>query len=240
MTTQKKSGWVVNKTASGPVSSQSDIDAFVHRARSAPVGGPGRLLFGMDATASREASWDQACQIQGEMFSETATLGGLSVQLAYYRGFGEFRASAWLSDTRKLLRAMTGVNCLGGQTQIGRLLRHVISETRKQRIQAVVFVGDAFEEDLDAVCHQAGELGVLGVPVFIFHEGGDALARRAFEQIARLTKGVCCPFDGDSAQQLRDLLAAVAVYAAGGRKVLQDFSARRGGAALQLTHRFGK
>jgi ABC-type sulfate transport system substrate-binding protein len=78
------------------------------------------------------------------------------------------------------------------------------------------------------------------VPVFIFHEGGDPLARRAFEQIARLTKGACCPFDASSAQQLRDLLGAVAVYAAGGRRALQNFSERRGGAALQLTHRLGR
>ncbi|UUX49146.1 VWA domain-containing protein [Nisaea acidiphila] len=228
----------------GAVSSQSDIDAFLRQVRArpaqAPSEKPGRLVFAMDATASREPSWDRACQIQGEMFSETSALGGLSVQLAYYRGFGEFKASPWLTETAKLLREMTGVFCLGGQTQIGRLLKHVIAETKKERVQAVVFVGDAFEEDIDAVCYQAGELGVLGVPVFVFHEGGDPLARRAFEQIARLTKGACCPFDGSSAQQLRDLLGAVAVYAAGGRKALQNFSERRGGAALQLTHRFGR
>lgn len=247
MTTRKKRSGIIDRfeaLASRPISSQSDIDAFVRRVRSEPAAVPagrqGRLLFAMDATASREPSWDRACQLQGEMFSETATLGGLAVQLAYYRGFGEFKASAWLTDTEKLLREMTGVFCLGGETQIDRLLGHVIAETRKERVQAVVFVGDAFEEDIDTVCHKAGELGVLGVPVFIFHEGGDPIARRAFEQIARLTKGACCPFDGNSAQQLRDLLGAVAVYAAGGRKALQDFSARRGGAALRLTHSLGK
>ncbi|WP_226893464.1 vWA domain-containing protein [Nisaea sediminum] len=246
MTTRKKGAGAVEtrQTAGGPVSSQSDIDAFLRQVRSRPAAAPserpGRLVFAMDATASREPSWDRACQLQGEMFSETAALGGLSVQLAYYRGFGEFKASPWLTETGKLLREMTGVFCLGGQTQIGRLMKHVIAETKQERVQAVVFVGDAFEEDIDTVCHQAGELGVLGVPVFVFHEGGDPLARRAFEQIARLTKGACCPFDAGSAQQLRDLLGAVAVYAAGGRKALRNFSERRGGAALQLTHRLGR
>lgn len=246
MNTRKKGAGAVEtrQTAGGAVSSQSDIDAFLRQVRARPAAAPserpGRLVFAMDATASREPSWDRACQLQGEMFSETAALGGLSVQLAYYRGFGEFKASPWLTETAKLLREMTGVFCLGGQTQIGRLLTHVIAETKQERVQAVVFVGDAFEEDIDAVCHQAGELGVLGVPVFIFHEGGDPLARRAFEQIARLTKGACCPFDAGSAQQLRDLLGAVAVYAAGGRKALRNFSERRGGAALQLTHRLGR
>jgi len=245
MSTRKKGLGAVEtrRPSGGAVSSQSDIDAFLRQVRSrpavAPTQRPGRLIFAMDATASREPSWDRACQLQSEMFSETAALGGLSVQLAYYRGFGEFKASPWLTETDKLLKEMTGVFCLGGQTQIERLLKHVIAETKQERVQAVVFVGDAFEEDIDTVCRQAGALGVLGVPVFIFHEGGDPLARRAFEQIARLTKGACCPFDAGSPQQLRDLLGAVAVYAAGGRKALQNFSERRGGAALQLTHRLG-
>ena len=76
-------------------SSKSAIDAFVEKVRATPVikSGQerGRLMFAMDATGSREPSWDRACQIQGEMFDATASLGGLSVQLAYYRGFGEFR-----------------------------------------------------------------------------------------------------------------------------------------------------
>ena len=84
---------------------------------------------------------------------------------------------------------------------------------------------------------QAGRLGLLGVPVFVFHEGGDPVARRCFEEIARLTKGAYCPFDSSSAEMLRDLLAAVATFAAGGRMALEDFARRRGGAALQLTHR---
>lgn len=245
-TRDKGSGTDVRRAESGsvPTSAQSEIDAFIRQVRATPAGKtgskPGRLLFAMDATASREPTWDRACHIQSEMFSETAALGGLSVQLAYYRGFGEFSASAWMTDTKTLLREMTGVTCRGGQTQIARLLDHIIKETGRERIQAAVFVGDAFEDDLDAVCHRAGQLGMLGVPLFIFHEGGDGAARRAFEEVARLTKGACCPFDSHSAQQLKDLLAAVAVYAAGGRRALESFSERRGGTALLLTHRFGR
>ena len=45
--------------------------------------GAGRLLFAMDATASREPSWDQACHLQAEMFGATDGLGGLEVQLVF-------------------------------------------------------------------------------------------------------------------------------------------------------------
>lgn len=205
-----------------------------------PQGSRGRLLFAMDATASREPTWDRACHIQGEMFRATAALGGLDVQLAFYRGFHEFKKTGWLSNSAELLRRMTSVSCLGGQTQIERVLQHAIAETRAQKVNALVFVGDCMEEDVDRLCHLAGDLGLLGVPAFIFHEGGEPVAAAAFRQIARLTNGAYCPFDASSAQQLRDLLAAVAVFAAGGRKALEDYGRRTGGSALLLTRQFGR
>ena len=225
-------------------SGKAAIDAFVEQIRSAPVikpaGKRGRLIFGMDATASREPTWDQACQIQGEMFSATAALGGLDIQLCYYRGFGEFEASPWLSSTDALLKKMTNVTCRGGQTQIEKILNQAIAQTRQRKVQALVFVGDCMEEDADRLCHLAGQLGVLGVPVFLFHEGGEPVAAQTFQEIARLTQGAYCPFDAGSAAQLRDLLSAVAVYAAGGRKALRDFSRNRGEALQQLTRQLGK
>jgi hypothetical protein len=221
-------------------SASGEVDAFLRRvaATSSPRtdGRTGRLLFGMDATASREPTWDRACRIQGEMFAETAALGGLEIQLAYYRGFGEFEAFPWLKRADELQRRMTAVACRGGQTQIGRLLRHAIAEAKRQKIDALVFVGDCMEEDADRICHLAGQLGLLGVPAFVFHEGGEARAARTFKEVTRLTRGAYCRFDAGSARQLRELLAAVAVYAAGGRPALQDFSRRAGGAALLLAH----
>ncbi|MGE0723446.1 MAG: VWA domain-containing protein [Alphaproteobacteria bacterium] len=219
-------------------STRAEVDGFLARLRAAPPPqGGGRMIFAMDATASREPSWDRACRIQGEMFLATEALGGLSVQLAWYRGFEELAAYPWTRTSKDLLTHMTRVACRGGQTQIIRVLRHAAAETRKEKVSALVFVGDAMEEDIDRLCHVAGELGLLGVPAFIFHEGGDPVARKAFDEIARLTKGACVPFDANAADQLRDLLAAVAVFAAGGRRALEDFGRRRGGAALRLTHR---
>ena len=221
------------------VSSRSEVDAFLDAVRSKPgaAGGArrGRVIFALDATASRRPTWDRACHIQAEMFHETASLGGLDVQLVFYRGFGECKSSKWHSDPGNLGRVMTGVDCLGGQTQIRKVLNHAKAETGCQRVDALIFVGDAFEEDIDAVCHAAGELGVLGVPTFMFHEGGDPIVAGAFRQIARLTGGAYCPFDAGSADRLKELLAAVAVYAAGGRKALADYGSRSGETVKLLT-----
>lgn len=223
--------------------SSSQVDDFLRKLAATPAPAPaasgskrGRLIFAMDATASREPTWDRASHLQAEMFKETETLGGLDVQLIYYRGFGECRASPWVSDSAKLLRFMTSVFCLAGRTQIGKVLKRAAKETREQKVAALVFVGDAMEEDPDHLGHLAGELGLLGVPCFMFHEGSDPLARRAFQQIARLSGGAFCTFDSGSARQLRELLAAVAVFAAGGRRALTDYGARTGGLVLQLTH----
>ena len=168
------------------------------------------------------------------MFKETASLGGLEVQLVFYRGLGECKASKWADSADKLLRAMTGVRCLGGATQIRRVLQHAIKETEGRKVNALVFVGDCMEEDIDELCDLAGKLGVLGVPAFVFQEGNDIVATRAFPQIARLSGGAWCRFDSGSAQQLRELLSAVAVYAAGGRVALEHYGKRTGGAVLQI------
>jgi hypothetical protein len=50
-----------------------------------------------------------------------------------------------------------------------------------------------------------------------------------------LTRGAHCRFDAASAGQLRDLLCAVAVYAAGGSKALRELGRSHGGEALRLT-----
>lgn len=194
----------------------------------------------MDATASRQPTWDRACQIQGDMFVQTEALGGLEIQLCFYRGYAEFRASPWLTRSEDLLKRMGGVFCLGGLTQIAKVLKHAIAETKKNKVHALVFVGDCMEEDVDALCHAAGQLGVLHVPVFLFHEGGDPTAAKAFAQIARLSGGACCPFDADSASQLKELLSAVAVYAAGGRRALEHYSSGKRGPVALLTRQVSK
>ena len=224
-------------------SSAGQVDAFLKKLAAMPAvrpAGPrGRLIFALDATASRQPTWDQACMIQAQMFQAVGQMGGLDVQLVYYRGFHEFEAFPWLDNAAALTQRMTGVFCLGGHTQIARVLKHAIAETKAKRVNALVFVGDCMEEPADNLCHIAGQLGVLGLPIFLFHEGREPLAAATFQQLARLSGGAYCPFDAGSAQQLTELLRAVAVYAAGGLKALQDYSRNAGGKTLLLTRQLG-
>lgn len=202
------------------VSSADEVSDFLAKVAATPAptvkGARGRLLFAMDATASRQPTWDKAASLQVEMFNATRAIGGLDVQLAFFRGFGEFKVTPWLNDAGRLRELMTRVFCAAGETQIEKVLRHTANEARKGSVNALVYVGDCCEEDVDRLGKAAGELGLLGVPAFMFHEGGDAVAGYAFQQIARLTGGAYCAFDGASAETLKQLLGAVAVFAAGG------------------------
>jgi hypothetical protein len=218
-------------------SSAEEIAAFVAKAKAvSPLadGRRGRLIFALDATMSRQPTWDMACALQGDMFREAAALGSLDIRLVYYRGSNECRATGWISDSAKLAQLMGKIDCRGGNTQIGKVLSDARREAVNSAVRAVVFVGDAMEEDVDDLCVKAGELGLLKVAVFIFQEGHDEIAERAFREIARLTGGAWCRFDPGAAGQLRDLLRAAAAYAAGGREALLRLSRREGGAAALL------
>ncbi len=217
-----------------------DVDGFLRKLAETPKvhtpGQRGRLIFALDATASRQPAWDRASQLQGEMFTTAASLGGLEVQLCWYQGFGEFYATPWVLDSKKLLRMMTTVTCLAGETQLRKVLKHALKETGKRRVNAVVFIGDACEEDIDQIGKLAGNMGLLGLPAFMFHEGDNPLSTFAFQQVAKLSGGAFCRFDQSSAQVLRDLLNAVAVFAAGGVKALEDLGRRQGGEVLRIAH----
>jgi hypothetical protein len=224
----------------GPLagSSRADIDAFLAAAKGfAPAvasGHRGRLIFALDATMSRQPTWDVACALQADMFREAAAIGGLDVQLVYYRGLNECRASRWVSQADKLASLMTRIECRGGHTQIGKVISHMRREAQKARVQALVFVGDAMEEELDELCGGAGALKLLGAPAFMFQEGYDPVAEQAFREVARLSGGAYCRFDPGAAHQLRELLRAAAAYAAGGLRALADLSARRNAGAMTL------
>jgi hypothetical protein len=221
-----------------PASPRNEIEAFLGRVRAlgpaVAAGERGRLIFSLDATMSRQPTWDTACRLQADMFHEAASIGGLDIQLVYYRGLAECRSTQWISQTTRLADLMSRIDCRGGHTQIGKILAHARRETEKKKVQALVFVGDAMEEAIDDLCESAGRLGLLGVPAFMFQEGRDGIAERAFREIARLTHGAYCRFSSGSAHELGELLRAVAAYTAGGLKALSDLSARRGAGAIKL------
>ncbi len=222
-------------------SSSEDVDQFLRQldavTQQSSERHRGRLLFALDATASRQPTWDRACQLQGDMFVKTRGIGALDVQICFYRGYDQFRVSPWYNNPADLVRAMSSVSCLGGHTQISRVLSHALREHKKHPVAAVVFIGDCLEEPLDDLCHLAGQLGLVSVPLFIFQEGRDALASNGFKQLARLSRGAHCQFDNHGAEVLGELLNAVAVFATGGQKALRSFGETSSAAVKKLCHK---
>src|SRR5260370_11653611 len=123
--------------------------------RHAP-GAKGRLVFALDASMSRQPTWDMACALQADMFREAAALGSLDIRLVYYRGLNECRASGWISDSAQLAKLMGKIDCRGGNTQIGK----VLSEARRGAVasagRAGGFGGDALEETVRELLGEAG------------------------------------------------------------------------------------
>jgi len=219
--------------------SGAEIDQFLEQLKtgaSQTSTGSGRLIIGIDATASRMPTWDAACRIQGEMFEATASLGSLETQLIFFRGFGECKSSRWVTSAAELHTLMRSVSCVGGHTQIGRILDHAIHETQTRKVGALAFVGDAMEESADKLCHLAGELGRLGTPAVMLHEGRDTAVADTFRQIASLSGGAYLGFDLAAIGVLKQLLGAIAVFATGGYAALESYAAKQGGEVLRLSH----
>ena len=219
-----------------------DIAAFVEAARNAPVpvkSDRGRLIFALDATMSRQATWDLAQSLQARMFQVAADLGGLDVQLVYFRGQGECRASSFVSDGRGLADLMRGISVRGGVTQLGRVLAHARDAAKAAKVGALVFVGDAMEEAPESLFAVAGELALAGVKAFMFQEGDDRRARTAFQEIARVTGGAYGAFNAGSAARLATLLRAAAAYAAGGRSALEALASKEADARPLLAQMRG-
>lgn len=226
-----------NAPAASP---RAEIDSFLNAVKSlgpaqvAELGQRGRLIFALDATMSRQPTWDSACKLQADMFREAAAVGGLDVQLVYYRGLAECRASPWVAEPELLGALMARIDCRGGQTQIGKVLAHARRENEARKVAVVVFIGDAMEETLDDLCARASELGLRNVKAFMFQEGYDPVCEKAFREIVTLTRGAFCRFKPGAAHELSELLRAAAAYAAGGMKALADLKARRSTGATAL------
>lgn len=208
--------------------------------------GSGRLVFALDATASRLPLWSVACELTANMIQETASIGTLSLQLVYFRGGvdspSECVASQWTSDSVGLARLMAKVECQAGYTQIARVLRHAQHETLEAKVGAVVFIGDACEpenDDLDKLAVPAIALGRLRTPVFAFQEGREPNVENAFRRLAEWSGGAYGRFDAGAATQLGELLRAAAAFAVGGISALEkrkDAGARLYSGSLRAEH----
>ena len=203
-------------------SSSHEITSFLKSVGKVSRPRSGRLIFSLDATMSRQPTWDRAMTHQASMFDAVGRTGDLAVQLVYFRGLDECRASKWVINARALRDLMLGIACLAGQTQIAKVLKHAIKEASKEQVSALVYIGDSIEENFEELYQKAGELGVRGVRGFFFQDGHDPLAKRGFREMARLCSGAYFQLGPDSARELSELLSAVALYARGGMKALSQ------------------
>ncbi len=217
---------------------KGEVQAFLRQAKTLRRfnAGRARLVFAIDATASRQPTWDLACELQADMFRGSADVGALQVQLAYYRGLGELHIGDWQNDTMALARSMSHVQCAAGRTQIGRLLERIIRDSAGSA-RALVFIGDAVEESPARLAELAGQCRLHSMPLFLFQEGHDPEVRRVFETMAKLSGGAYSQFNESSADRLRGLLGAVARYAAGGHAALEKSASPAARALLKQLER---
>jgi hypothetical protein len=207
--------------SAGPIAAREslsgDLANFLNQVKAEhALAARGRLIFGLDATASRKPTWDMAASLQAEMFREAAAVGSLDLQLVFFRGDAECKATSWLSDRARLARIMSTIDCRAGMTQIAKILTHVQKETALLHVGALVFIGDACEENPDTLIVKARDVGRAKTPAFMFQEGTDPAVQRAFQDIARNTGGAYAKFGPGAAKELGELLKAVARYATGG------------------------
>jgi hypothetical protein len=201
----------VTKTTTS-VPTNPDLEKFFAKVDPARA----RLIFAIDATASRQSTWDTAAHLQSQMFAAVAAIGGIDVML-HYQGHGECTKSRWLSDPKALAAAMTSVSCRAGHTQIKKVLAHARKENAREKVAALILISDACEESPEDLYAEARE---LGVPTFLFQEGDDERVAEIYQKIARLTGGAFFQFNEGAADRLADLLKAVAAFCAGGVKAL--------------------
>jgi hypothetical protein len=200
---------------------QSAVDKFIEKTGRTGVG---RLLFVLDATASRGPTWDMARALTGDMIREAASVGQLEMQLVFFSGGMDTprrcAVSEWTTDPVGFVQAMERVRCQSGYTQIAKALEHAVNETMRDRVSATVLIGDMCEaeggDNIDRMAQTAHRLGQLRTPVFAFLEGNDRTAEAAFRKIAELSHGAFGRFDAGGVKQLGEMLKAAALYAVGG------------------------
>ncbi|MDC0074244.1 VWA domain-containing protein [Alphaproteobacteria bacterium] len=220
-----------------------EVDKFISKLDLTPVkksSNKSRLFFGLDATASREHTWDAASHIQVNMFDVVSKLGGINIQVGCYRGYKEFLVSNWASHSSELISFMTKISCRSGHTQINRILSHILKESANNKVNASIFIGDSIEENPSEILKIGGKLSLLGIPLFIFQEGNNPLATEVFVSLAKITRGAHCNFDNNSPERLEKLLEAVAIYASGGKEAIKRFSRLNGEDLNVITKRLIK
>ena len=193
-----------------------------------------RLVFGVDATASREPAWDTARKVTDALFR--ALPGELDVALAVHGGSRLHTFTAFTANAATLRDRAAAITCCEGATRLLPILSRALSA---QGVRVVVYIGDVFEESPTRARQHADAMGARGIRLIVLHDIADWQARRDaefFADLARRTGGCVLPFDANAPDRLRELLRAVAVYAVGGTALLEAKRADLPAAALLLRH----
>jgi hypothetical protein len=193
-----------------------------------------RLVFGFDATASREPAWAAARKVTDALVR--ALPGELDVALAVHGGSRLHTFTEFTANPAVLRDRAAAIDCIPGHTQMLPILARTLAVPG---VRVVVYIGDVFEELPGRGRKLADEMGRRGIRLFVLHDVADWNARRdaeLFRDLARRTGGDILPFDANAPDRLRELLAAVAVYAVGGEALLEEKQRMLPGAALLLKH----
>jgi hypothetical protein len=212
------------------------LPAVGHAEPPAETGAPPRprLIFAVDATASREPAWAAARQVTDALVR--ALPGALDVALAVHGGSRVHTFTAFTNDANTLRDRAAGVGCVAGMT---RLLPILSASLTRQAVRVVIYIGDVFEENVLQGRRIADAMGAQGTRLIVLHDTADPAARRdaeVFWDLAKRTGGCVLPFDASASGRLRDLLSAVAVYAVGGEKLLRARRHDLPGAVALLEH----
>jgi len=218
----RKAGWLEKLY---PTPSRAAVEPRV-------AGKRGKLLFAIDATASREPAWEAAKQLTDSFFD--AVPGMIDIGLAAYGGNRVHTFTPYVADARRLRRLASGISCRAGYTQLLPILRRVV-ETGD--VGVVLYITDAFEEDATTAARLAEMLKAKGTRVIVLFDGwSDSEARAVFEDLAARTGGAVLPFEASAIERLKGLIAAAAVLAVGGEVLLAAKSNSLPGATLLLEY----
>lgn len=184
----------------------------------------GKLVIGLDATASRRNTWNATRGIMNSIFKRLSGLGSLEISVGYFRGFqGECQFTDFTSGAENLESAMAAIDCQSGETQIGRILSHFVEMAGTTPPSAFVFIGDDQQENIEALKVQARTLAAYKIPVFWFLERTNDTSYSDIEDykaLAVASGGVFAEFTESAADKLEELLVAAATFAIGGRAAL--------------------
>ena len=228
---------VLTKVTTAITSAAASLPAaFSHAEPPADTGATSRprLVFAVDATASREPAWAAAREVTDALVK--ALPGELDVALAVHGGSRVHTFTAFTSDARTLRDLAAGVDCHAGMT---RLLPILAASLKRQAVRVVIYIGDVFEESVPQGRQLADQMGAQGIKLIVLHDTADRSARRdaeVFWDLAKRTGGCVLPFDASASGRLRDILSAVAVYAVGGEKLLRERRHALPGAVALLEH----